>query len=119
MKKFVITEEEKSRILGMHKSRTSNHYLMEQSETIVAPTDAYNKLVNLEDGTEGTREEDNIKFGNLVIGPIGFNDSTKGGSITMKKDYVEKGPVVMVMEDGENILLFSEIPNFEFMKLGV
>ena len=31
MKKFIITEEERSRILGMHKKSTSRHYLMEQS----------------------------------------------------------------------------------------
>jgi len=30
MNKFIITEEEKDRILNMHKSRTSNQYLMEQ-----------------------------------------------------------------------------------------
>jgi hypothetical protein len=31
MNKFIINEEEKNRILGMHKSATSNHYLTEQS----------------------------------------------------------------------------------------
>ena len=30
MNKFIITEEEKDRILNMHKSRTSNQYLMER-----------------------------------------------------------------------------------------
>ena len=30
MNKFIITEQERSRILVMHKKRTSNHYLMEQ-----------------------------------------------------------------------------------------
>ena len=29
MKKFIITEEEKGRILGMHKTASSKHYLME------------------------------------------------------------------------------------------
>lgn len=33
MKKFIITEEEKSRILGMHKTMTSRHYLKEQKRT--------------------------------------------------------------------------------------
>ena len=33
MTKFIITEEERSRILGMHKSATSRQYLMEQSGT--------------------------------------------------------------------------------------
>jgi hypothetical protein len=38
MKKFIITEEERNRILGMHKSATSKHYLMEQTsgETLSA-----------------------------------------------------------------------------------
>ncbi len=31
MKKFIITEGERSRILGMHKKSTSRHYLMEQT----------------------------------------------------------------------------------------
>jgi hypothetical protein len=31
MGKFIITEEERNRILGMHKTSTSNHYLMEQA----------------------------------------------------------------------------------------
>jgi hypothetical protein len=31
MKSLLITEEEKSRILGMHKLATSNHYLNEQT----------------------------------------------------------------------------------------
>jgi hypothetical protein len=30
MKKFIITEDERSRILGMHESATSRHYLNEQ-----------------------------------------------------------------------------------------
>jgi peroxiredoxin family protein len=34
MNKFIITEEEKSRILGMHTFRTKNHYLMEQSSEV-------------------------------------------------------------------------------------
>jgi hypothetical protein len=33
MKKFIITEDEKSRILGMHQSATARQYLMEQSGT--------------------------------------------------------------------------------------
>jgi hypothetical protein len=52
MKKFIITEEERSRILGIHKSRTSRHYLMEQGlvppsvttdTTTVAPNNTEDK----------------------------------------------------------------------------
>jgi hypothetical protein len=32
MKKFIITEDEKSRILGMHQNATSRQYLMEENE---------------------------------------------------------------------------------------
>ena len=32
MKKFIITESERKRILNLHKSRSSNQYLMEQPE---------------------------------------------------------------------------------------
>jgi hypothetical protein len=43
MKKFIITEEEKNRIIGMHKTATSKHYLMEQvtgdTQTNVGPYD--------------------------------------------------------------------------------
>jgi hypothetical protein len=31
MNKFIITEEERSRILGMHQNATSKHYIMEQT----------------------------------------------------------------------------------------
>jgi len=41
MKKFIITEEERSRILGMHKKSTSRHYLMEQ-ETQVFDSNYFN-----------------------------------------------------------------------------
>ncbi len=34
MNKFIISEQEKNRILGMHKSRTTNHYLMEENEPV-------------------------------------------------------------------------------------
>lgn len=34
MKKFIITEEERSRILGMHTLRTKNHYLSEQPNDV-------------------------------------------------------------------------------------
>jgi hypothetical protein len=122
MKKFVITEEEKSRILGMHKTRTSNHYLMEQSEPTISPEKAYKKLAELADGTKGTRSQDTIKFGNLVIGPIGFKDTTKGGEITMRKEYVAKDrkeiETVIVSQDGEDILLFSRSRGFKKMNLG-
>jgi hypothetical protein len=49
MGKFIITEEEKSRILGMHKSATSNHYLTEQTTgdtqlKVINSVDAFNTL---------------------------------------------------------------------------
>ena len=44
MKSFIITESEKNRILNMHKSATSKHYLMEQGCVNVPPT--ISKFVN-------------------------------------------------------------------------
>ena len=40
MKKFVILEEEKERILEMHKSRTQKHYLMEEIKLITGDSEA-------------------------------------------------------------------------------
>lgn len=40
MKKFVILEEEKERILEMHKSRTQKHYLMEEIKPITGDSEA-------------------------------------------------------------------------------
>jgi len=37
MKKLIITEEERSRILGMHQNATSRQYLMEDGAATVAP----------------------------------------------------------------------------------
>jgi len=49
MKKFIITEEERSRILGMHKSATSRQYLMEatgyQGPAIPDAPKAYNYFI--------------------------------------------------------------------------
>ena len=41
MKKFIITEGERKRILNLHKSRTSNQYLMEQTNNVSLPNGAY------------------------------------------------------------------------------
>ena len=38
MKKFIITEDERSRILGMHKTATSRHYLNEQTVPVTTNT---------------------------------------------------------------------------------
>jgi hypothetical protein len=38
MKNIIITEQEKSRILGMHKTTTSRQYLTEQDQTVVSLT---------------------------------------------------------------------------------
>ena len=42
MKKFVITEEEKSRILGMHIEATSRQYLKEDLNSSMTTIDRYN-----------------------------------------------------------------------------
>jgi len=57
MKSFIITESEKNRILNMHKSATSKHYLMEQGCVNVPPTIS--------------------KFVNFMAPPTGFMDHGK------------------------------------------
>jgi hypothetical protein len=53
MKKFIITEEERSRILNIHKSKTSKHYLVEQGvELSLTTTTTTVALDNTEDKTE-------------------------------------------------------------------
>ena len=67
MKKFVITEEEKNRILGMHKSASSIHYLMEQ-ETVNPTEDLTPKnLSMLQSLNGGSYNIDFSKF--LIYGP--------------------------------------------------
>ena len=46
MKTFLITEDEKNRILNMHKTRTANHYLNEQSSSGTRPPiNEYKELI--------------------------------------------------------------------------
>ena len=46
MKTFLITEDEKKRILNMHKTRTANHYLNEQSSSGTRPPiNEYKELI--------------------------------------------------------------------------
>lgn len=72
MNKFIITEEEKDRILNMHKSRTSNQYLMEE-----APTHYVYKMENGEktDQMVGTH-----KYG------VGFIPNEIGKQLGFKAD---------------------------------
>jgi hypothetical protein len=51
MKKFIITEEEKNKILGMHKSATSKHYLMEQTTCDKTFDDLKNKVLETDNWT--------------------------------------------------------------------
>ena len=63
MKTFIINEEEKKRILGMHKSSTSNHYLIKEQEED-SYSDLYGKTVTYKD--ESTGVEIKGKINNLV-----------------------------------------------------
>jgi hypothetical protein len=65
MKSLLITESERNRILGMHKSATSKHYLMEQTVTTFGTRKVYanNDNGNLGEGFFG------IPQGNIVVGP--------------------------------------------------
>ena len=90
MGKFIITEEEKNRILGMHKSRTKNHYLMEQeiSGTTEVP-DCVSLLKTKEsDGTiGGSPYEDLVVDGDIEMTYNGNSTvSPEKRAVTIIKD---------------------------------
>jgi gas vesicle protein len=49
MKKFIITEEEKNRILNMHVKKTKNQYLTENFEDSYTAEEAMNEIVSYVD----------------------------------------------------------------------
>lgn len=59
MKTFIINEEEKKRILGMHKSATSNHYLTEgaRAERVPRP---WNEIKDIMKGDTMQSHEDGV-----------------------------------------------------------
>lgn len=112
MKKFIITEEEKNRILGMHKKATSNFYLNEQEDGLSISIQLGGKVYYLElnqydghpegmifDGTyRGTSEEKYFLF-NCAKGTLSefflsddsdddeevdYEDKTFGGKVLYK-----------------------------------
>ena len=76
MKKFIITEEEKSRILNMHKSISANHYLMEQGSlgafsggTFSGGTPMDKEIIALEElKTQLEKTKKELEFKKQVVG---------------------------------------------------
>ena len=97
MKKMIITEEEKSRILGIHTFRTKNHYLMEEPLEMVGGIsdrkgDLYATINNVIDEFEGVDDSDIISvLENILSHHKGRMERSKrpnGGYIT--SDEVRK-----------------------------
>jgi hypothetical protein len=76
MKKVIITEEEKSRILNMHKSISANHYLMEQGSlgafsggTFSGGTPMDKEIIALEElKTQLEKTKKELEFKKQVVG---------------------------------------------------
>jgi hypothetical protein len=67
MNRLIITEEERSRILGMHKSATKRQYLMEQADITKQIETGFNQiLTTLRTLTMVPGTENPVTFGNLV-----------------------------------------------------
>lgn len=79
MKSLIITEEEKSRILGMHKSATARQYLMEAAITGVA-LDLINKINNYLNQTINNykTKNPNVTINNFETKTVGNSKTTEG-----------------------------------------
>ena len=88
MKTFIINEEEKKRILGMHKSATSNHYLTEQES--VNPTEDLTPN-NLSTFQSLNGESYNIDFSKKLIYGPGKNFNIKNTVVDLIPPQVFSG----------------------------
>ena len=99
MKKFIITEEEKNRILGMHKSETSRPYLNEQV-TGNTVDELWRHVVRKVGDSKWTRINDSTpqqagsawiddKSGNTRIGVGKVGPDKFGFSVYLESDYLE------------------------------
>ncbi len=88
MKKFIITEEERSRILGMHQSATSKQYLKEE----VAPT-----------GATQTPTQQNIKREFVIV--------QNGTSVGMSSIDTDVRAVITKLNDKNGVYYSVEFKN--------
>jgi len=93
MNKFIITEEEKNRILGMHKSATSNHYLMEQGNT-----NFINEIMS-----------DLEKLGFVKTGIVGgdWDGFISSNQHPGKYYQLKKGNVGLIFNEGSGLLIIT------------
>jgi hypothetical protein len=123
MKKFIITEQERSRILGMHKKSTSRHYLMEQptdNETqddmmVNKPGSGKNISssveVTLKNNTKTTTEMINAPLEEIRDADYFSFDSPDGG-YTFVGNFDETKYSI-----GDQVLVTAKIP-LELLKVG-
>jgi len=109
MKKFIISEEERNRILGMHKTATSKHYLMEQvtgnTPSFKVITSEWSQLPNDFNGY--------LVFDNLVelrTSTIPNGEQLKS-YFTTNKDSLTAAGYVSFTNNGVNYLLAVDIDN--------
>jgi hypothetical protein len=95
MKSLLITESERNRILGMHKSATSKHYLMEQSTgTTTGSSLTYvsspGKVgdVNYHIYKNNTNNKFYLYTNNTPNGPVTLSDDNGGQGFNTAADVV-------------------------------
>ena len=97
-KSFLITEEEKNRILGMHNNATSKQYLKENEEETIRIPRKYNGVI-MELGKDVNPQD--------IIGMYNELVSSEGESVPLEKyedgyfwnEYMDEIPVDVVLDE--------------------
>ena len=99
MKKFIISEEEKSRILGMHQEATKRHYLGEQEVDAIQPTYTDSKGVKyfipkLDQSSFGEfvnfNEFDNYKSKLNMLSSLGVKSDIQNNPLSVPSETIDR-----------------------------
>ena len=99
MKKFIISEEEKSRILGMHQEATKRHYLGEQEVDAIQPTYTDSKGVKyfipkLDQSSFGEfvnfNEFDNYKSKLNMLSSLGVKSVIQNNPLSVPSETIDR-----------------------------
>jgi hypothetical protein len=98
MKNLIITESERNRILGMHKSASSRHYLMEQSGVTSTPNGI---VIN---GENYTVQQDlkTKKYRIFVNGVDAAKKFNKGVDTILWKNYDTQDAAMSIIQQEKN-----------------
>ena len=98
MKRIIISEQEKNRILGMHKYATSKHYLMEQSGVTSTPNGI---VIN---GENYTVQQDlkTKKYRIFVNGVDAAKKFNKGVDTILWKNYDTQDAAMSIIQQEKN-----------------